>query len=398
MGLTRVHAATVLALAAVQLLPVTGCTTGADIDDDDELEAAPPEAIAVVERLAEGDDASIASLNPEFFDGDTARRRPRVRKNIRNLTNNERKDYVDAVLKLKKTKSPYDDSLSYYDQFVAWHVTLNLCEFGQPLPMQMGHGSPIFLPWHRVFTLLFETALRQVSGKSITVPYWEWVTTPDHDKAVVFADDFMGGAGDPMDNYAVKTGPFRKGKWKLKVDPPGTRWAPYATNYLTRYLGMTPFPLPTQADVDLMMSTTVYDIPPYDHTSTFGASFRNTLEGNRGDGPPLTMECTEDGTMPIPIGGSALHNGIHAWVGGPFTNGTMVLPTSPSDPVFFLHHSQVDRLWANWQEQHGVDTYEPQSGDPHIDENAVMMPFDHYGINVTPAKVADIKKLGYRYQ
>jgi tyrosinase len=398
MALPRVHAAAILALAAAQILPVMGCASGTDTVAEDELEAAPPEAVAVVAGLAEGEDASIASLNPDFFSADASRRKSRVRKNIRNLTSTERKDYVNAVLKLKKTRSPYDNSLSYYDQFVAWHVTLNLCEFGQPLPMQMGHGSPIFLPWHRVFTLLFETALQQVSGKPITVPYWDWATTPDHDQSVVFADDFMGGAGDPMDNYAVKTGPFRKGKWTLNVEPPGTRWAPFVTSYLTRFLGMTPFPLPTQADVDLMMSTTVYDIPPYDHTSTFGASFRNTLEGNRGDGPPLMMECTEDGTMPIPINGSGLHNGIHAWVGGPFTNGTMVLPTSPNDPVFFLHHSQVDRLWAQWQAEHGVDSYEPASGDPDIDANAVMMPFDHYGIHVTPAKVASIKKLGYRYQ
>lgn len=385
-------------LVAAPVLFVASCAADADRAEDDNLEHehGGAETSSVEQGLAEDD--GLARLNPEFLGKDAKKSKIRVRKSVRDLSSAERKAYVDAVLKLKKVKSPYDSSLSYYDQFVAWHVTLNLCEFGQPLPMQMGHGSPIFLPWHRVFTLLFETALQEVSGKDITVPYWDWVTSADHDKSVVFADDFMGGAGDPMDNFAVKTGPFRKGKWKLNVDPPGTRWAPFATKYLTRFLGDTPFPLPTQADVDLAMSTQIYDLPPYDQTSQFGASFRNTLEGNRGDGPPLMMECTEDGTMPIPIAGSGLHNGIHAWVGGPFTNGTMVLPNSPNDPVFFLHHSQVDRLWALWQAQHGVDTYQPVSGDPDIDSHARMHPFDDFGIRVTPAKVADIKKLGYKYQ
>ncbi len=38
------------------------------------------------------------------------------------------------------------------------------------------------------------------------------------------------------------------------------------------------------------------------------------------------------------------HNGVHAVCGG--TMGTM---RSPEDPVFWLHHGNVDRLWAEWQ-------------------------------------------------
>jgi tyrosinase len=390
-------------LVLIALLPWMGCSAErADSEAEGEdavLEELPAEAMTHAHGLGQSDEESLASLNPEYFSDSSDRRRAlRVRKNVRSLSSSERKQYVDAVLKLKKTRSPYDSDLSYYDQFVAWHVALNVCEYGEPLTMQMGHGSPMFLPWHRAFTLLFETALRQVSGKPITVPYWDWITTPDHDKSVVFASDFMGGAGDPMDNFAVKTGPFRKGKWTLNIDPPGTRWAQFATDYLTRYLGELPFPLPTQADLDLAMSTTVYDMPPYDHRTGYGQTFRSTLEGNRGDGPPVVMTCTEDGTMPIPIGGSGLHNGIHAWVGGPFTNGTMVLPTSPNDPVFFLHHSQVDRLWAQWQEVNGVDSYVPVSGVPGNNVDDEIMPFDHSGIRVTPAMLANIAKLGYRYE
>ena len=39
------------------------------------------------------------------------------------------------------------------------------------------------------------------------------------------------------------------------------------------------------------------------------------------------------------------HNGVHVALGG--TMGTF---TSPLDPVFWMHHCNVDRLWAIWQE------------------------------------------------
>ena len=26
--------------------------------------------------------------------------------------------------------------------------------------------------------------------------------------------------------------------------------------------------------------------------------------------------------------------------------------SSPSDPLFWLHHATIDRLWAKWQKQH----------------------------------------------
>jgi hypothetical protein len=41
------------------------------------------------------------------------------------------------------------------------------------------------------------------------------------------------------------------------------------------------------------------------------------------------------------------HNMIHAHLGG-----DMGIPTlSPNDPIFFLHHRNVDRLWVKWQKQ-----------------------------------------------
>jgi len=35
------------------------------------------------------------------------------------------------------------------------------------------------------------------------------------------------------------------------------------------------------------------------------------------------------------------HNHGHAWIGGIMNNTS----TSPTDPIFWLHHAEVDRLW-----------------------------------------------------
>ena len=44
-----------------------------------------------------------------------------------------------------------------------------------------------------------------------------------------------------------------------------------------------------------------------------------------------------------------LENGPHAAVHGSIS-GDMISMCSPNDPIFFLHHAQVDRLWWLWQQ------------------------------------------------
>ena len=88
---------------------------------------------------------------------------------------------------------------------------------------------------------------------------------------------------------------------------------------------------------------------------------------------PNTASITSILNMPIfeefnpPTGFSrdleGQHGGVHVAVGGAdllpspaAVNPTFVprgqmsaVPLSPNDPVFFLHHCNVDRLWAYWQ-------------------------------------------------
>jgi len=41
------------------------------------------------------------------------------------------------------------------------------------------------------------------------------------------------------------------------------------------------------------------------------------------------------------------HRGAHVWTGG-----AMSTPLSPRDPVFYLHHTYIDKLWADWEHVH----------------------------------------------
>jgi hypothetical protein len=51
-----------------------------------------------------------------------------------------------------------------------------------------------------------------------------------------------------------------------------------------------------------------------------------------------------------------MHNVGHDWISGSWEDGDQILvgtmeplDISPSDPIFFIHHCNVDRIWAEWQ-------------------------------------------------
>jgi tyrosinase len=313
-----------------------------------------------------------------------------IRKDVKDLTAQEKKDFVDAIYKLKRTRSPYGKrKISYYDFLVYYHRRAsNDLENGNG-----AHMGPAFLPWHREFLNAFEALLTNISGKHITVPYWDW-TNPASTQALL-SDDFMGGAGDPKDRYAVKTGPFRKGRWELKLrDNPGQR-NPLKPNiddavdrpYIQRAIGRDPIArtLPTPDETAAIVGVKRYDSKPWSADTNPKRSFRCAIEGwARVDGA--------EG-----IGG---HNQVHMWVGGSFGSkrrpqiGTIGDATSPNDPIFWLLHANADRLWTEWQLENGRRNYRPEKGatfghnlrDP-------LSQFAELGFGLTQEDVGNVKAL-----
>jgi len=71
---------------------------------------------------------------------------------------------------------------------------------------------------------------------------------------------------------------------------------------------------------------------------------------------------------------------------------------SPNDPVFFMHHCFIDKLWADWQAAHPGQGYVPVSGAAAGHNlNDAMEPWASRGETVTPANVLDHNALGYAY-
>lgn len=305
--------------------------------------------------------------------------------------------------------------MSYYDDLVDWHLTVHKCGL-------YGHMSPVFLPWHRAYLLTFENALAHAAGRRIATPYWDW--TDQESTAATFADDFMGPYGAPEDDYAVLSGPFRQGAWKVTLHGPPSD-DPAQFKHLVRAQGTSSLApdLPTAQDMHTALSRNVYDMAPWNLSSDPDVSFRQYWEGwigFEGDGV-----CVDDIMQPTP--GSDLsklsvqnHNRVHFYVGGIFqpsskvklygegyfaskfgltgaAYGTIVPATAPNDPLFWPLHSNVDRVWHVWQQRH-PDAYRPASGGPYPqnldDEIQVLAKYTKFN---TVRSVQDIRRLGYRY-
>ncbi|WAU81691.1 tyrosinase family protein [Streptomyces sp. Qhu-G9] len=262
-----------------------------------------------------------------------------VRKNQADLTADEKRRLVAAFLELKRA--------GRYDAFVTTHNAFILSD--TDTSERVGHRSPSFLPWHRRFLLEFERALQAVDA-SVALPYWDW-TTDRTARSALWAPDFLGGTGRAVDGRVME-GPFAAaaGDWPISVRVD-------ARTYLRRSLGGNGRPLPTGAEVESVLAMSTYDMAPWNSASD---GFRNHLEGWRGVN---------------------LHNRVHVWVGGQMATGV-----SPNDPVFWLHHAYIDKLWAEWQRRHPDSGYLPAAGTPDvIDRDESMKPWN----DTTPADLLD---------
>ncbi|MFI5495048.1 tyrosinase family protein [Actinoplanes sp. NPDC051859] len=241
-----------------------------------------------------------------------------VRKDQSKLTTAERKAFVDAVLKLKNDGVVLDGVRIWYDDFVLTHNRFIGSDTDQG--RRIGHRSPSFLPWHREYLRSFERALQTIDP-TVNLPYWNW-TVDRTAGAPIWNEDFMGGNGDRRTDGRVTNGPFAhsKGKWNI------TRTTD-SNPRLRRSLGVGGT-LPTVADLDRVKALKTYDVTPWNSASSFTTGFRNALEGWR--------------PRPQP---SAMHNAVHVWVGGNMAGGA-----SPNDPVFWLHHCFIDKIWSDWQQ------------------------------------------------
>ena len=302
---------------------------------------------------------------------------------------------------LKDMQSPFDPSLSYYDQFVKFHQ-LSVLTGRLDLGYSIAHQSPSFLPWHRKLLMLFEDAVRALVRPDFALPYWDW--TDDSSLDVIFTDDFMGPyLGDEDENYALTTSAFAKNSFpinltasQLTIDG-SDLGANCPFPYITR--GPKTVDLPTVEDVAALLQVTKYDSPPYDLNADIDESFRNYLLGI----DPLQLHSVPH----VWLGGqwdADIYSGIYESTTTTFVGTMSALDCSPNDPVFWLHHCNVDRIWAIWETLYGA-SYEPLTGwNDGWNLSDTLYPFNLYEDNslmslegLTNGSMLDFEALGYTY-
>lgn len=79
-----------------------------------------------------------------------------------------------------------------------------------------------------------------------------------------------------------------------------------------------------------------------------------------------------------------IHDGVHVWVGGSMG----VIATAPADPIFWMHHANIDRLWWQWQNSPAGSGKNP----PLTGSAAVMDPYS----TLEPG-TRDIAAMGFNY-
>jgi hypothetical protein len=214
------------------------------------------------------------------------------------------------------------------------------------------HANWFFLPWHRMYLFFFERIVRAaVIGNGgpadFALPYW------NYDQAA------------PRNTLPE---PFRTPTLPDGKPNPLFLPAPRRNSAIASGAELSPFVTSSRA----AMRERRFDGPP-------GAGFG----GVRRD--PGTFGGTFGAVEQTP------HNDVHVQVGGApngaCQGGFMIDPNCAAlDPIFWLHHANIDRLWNRWLAQGGranpTSSRWLNQSFSFVDENGAV-------VTMTPAEVLD---------
>lgn len=267
-----------------------------------------------------------------------------IRKNILYMLDDERNAFFEALLKLKRPTIPNpnnpSDFFSAYDQFTSLHWGVFSVRRSPNGPAyNAGHQGPAFLSWHRELLRRFELALQaQVPG--VMLPYWDW--SPN-----VFTNALMGpdGGAGGVGGGEVETGWFAFSR-------PGTPSTPNAGIALPAWWPLDMPGWQIRNDLSQFQGSVLrrFMASPGIDALPVQSDVNALLQINAGNPNDAVQRATAAGTFRVAIeqagvaGVTSSHNEVHR-----FIDGHMGTEPSPNDPIFWLHHCNLDRLWAMWQ-------------------------------------------------
>jgi tyrosinase len=228
-----------------------------------------------------------------------------------------------------------------------------------------------FLAWHRGYIYWFEVIVRswvaELGGpESWALPYWNYSY---HD------------AGDPNEPW-----PRAKLPWVFTQAtlPDGSGNPLYVPDTVRR--GLQPM-WPGETETMYLETTTPYYDQAYGQTDYF--DFNSTLDGQ------------PHGIVHVDVGTGDLQVSSTGWM--------LSTITASFDPIFWLHHAEIDRFWVGWLAQGNADPTDDAwlsaSGDPDgawrwnfwRDGDIANKVVVHPGQMLDPANLADPFPHSYRY-
>jgi hypothetical protein len=223
---------------------------------------------------------------------------------------------------------------------------------------QCNHGSIYFLSWHRMYLYFFDRILRTASGDpNLVLPYWNWSDPAQHNLPIVFRSPsnssnslFLPPSSAPDHAFGVDRPP--------DIDS-GTGFLP-------------------ASDV------------------SFSAAFAYTnFEAPGGSGVSFGGQDVSPGHFQIPHGAleSQPHDVVHGDLGGYMAD----TQTASLDPIFYLHHANIDRLWNHWIED-GGGRADPLSDAEWMNTTFTFVDEAGHEIGLTGSQILDtVGDMNYRY-
>ncbi len=341
----------------------------------------------------------------------------RVRRSWSSLSEEEQREVIDAFVLLKLTtaddvgergaeRANYESFCegSYprnlYDFYVEAHLSAFYSVHTPDMKMiEHPHMGPQFLPWHRYLLLRLEADLREVSGNpDLALPYWDWAdcrttdTEGVNECLEIFRESSLGSPGS-CDSKDTVTGYLVDQGFSVNVYASSNRGeSAYSSTTLVctekaleRNVGCTFMnggQPPSAADEAAIFARPLYDVPPYDSCgSDENVSLRQYVEGY----------TTSDINPACVLGGCQMHGLGHFFVGG-----DMAATSAPNDPIFFMHHANVDRMWANWQDRNlTAPKTSADYGNPGYPAAWRGALFNFHQVRAD--EMFDFRSLGYRY-
>lgn len=293
-----------------------------------------PETIISVLSLAA---ASAASVIPRS-NGTCAE--PVVRKEWRELTAAEKKDYLRAAVCLRELPK------EKYAEVNAVTTRLDDLVWTHSLLTDKIHFVANFLPWHRWYVQLHEDLLRNECGYAGAQPYWDWSIDADAvnvpNSPIFDPDTGFGGdgrlTGSDVPGYGrcVVDGPFANSTLTLGMGWPNVNDDGDRPHCFTRELNNASGNDENGVTIIGDMQASAYNSHVMRTINAFEtySEMQNMLEG-------LPHAQSSSSLFRDPELSPANRILVHSVLFG-----DMGPSTSPNEPLFFLHHANVDRAWA----------------------------------------------------